>query len=165
MPSRKAKRPDDKRLAQPGKRDKFDGKGPRTVMERYLAGELKVSDMDDEELKKGWFRNEKGTFKGGRPANVPVKFYRELRDETIKRWNEKLVEELEPMKAVLKEIALNPRAPADARHKSAIYLMERVVGKVPDKSDIKVELAPWEAQISGILVDADEEEDEATDED
>lgn len=162
MPSRPAVRADDKRLAEPGKKKtkKKNGKGqlraPRTIMERYVAGELKVVDMDDEEIKKGWFRNENGTFKGGRPKDVPRRFFEELRAESIRRWNASLEEELEPMKAVLKEIALNPKASADARHKSAIYLIERVVGKVPEKSEIKVDMAPWEIALDGILVGDDD---------
>jgi hypothetical protein len=125
-------------------------------MDRYLAGELKVADMDAEELKKGWFRNESGTFKGGRPANVPRRFYEELRQEVMRRWNESLVEELEPSLRALREIRDNPKASAEARHKSAIYLIERSVGKVPEKAEVKVEMAPWEIAIEGILVDDNE---------
>jgi hypothetical protein len=160
MPSRKAVRADDKRLAKPGQKDQFDGKGPRSQVERYLAGELKVADMDDEELRRGKWRNEKGTFKGvGGSKMMPRKFFEELRAETMRRWNAQLVDELEPMRDVLKQIALNPKAPADARHKSAIYLIERVVGKVPEKSEMKVEVAKWEENIEGILTDVGADDD------
>lgn len=153
MPSRKAVRADDKRLAKPGQRDPFDGKGPRTQLERWAAGELKVADMDDKELEKGKWRNSSGTFKGvGGPKVLPRKFADELNAERVRRWNRKVQEDLEPMRQVLREIALNPRASADARHKSAVYLIERSVGKVPDKSEVKVELAKWEQDIDGILV-------------
>jgi hypothetical protein len=156
MPSRPAVRADDKRLAQPGKkRDKKKGyKQPRSRMELYMAGELRVADMDDEELKKAKWKNKDGNFKGVGGGNMmPRRFFDEVRAETIRRWNASLEEELEPMKQVLKDIALNPKASADARHKSAIYLIERVVGKVPEKAEVKVEMAPWEIAIEGILVD------------
>jgi hypothetical protein len=161
MPSRPARRADDKRLRTPGQKAKNQPggeKGPRTRMERYLAGELKVSEMDDKELKKGMFRNKEGGFKGRPPNNIPRKFYNELDAERIKRWNDKVKTDLEPMREVLREIALNPRASADARHKSAVYLIERAVGKVPDKGEVKIEMAPWEANIQGILVHDNEEE-------
>lgn len=161
MPSRKAVRADDKRLATPGKKDQFGGKGPRTRMERYLVGELKVADMDDEELAKGKWKNKNGTFKGvGGSQMLPRSFFNELRAETVRRWNDRLVDELQPSIDVLKEIAQNPRAPADARHRSAIYLIERVAGKVPEKTEIKMEIAPWEQNIAGILVGDDDEEEE-----
>lgn len=166
MPSRPARRADDKRLATPGQKAKKETggtKGPRTVMERYMAGELKVSEMSDKEIKKGWFENEGGGFKGGRPKNVPRKFFEELRAESIRRWNDQLADDLNPSLEALRSIRDNPRASADARHKSAIYLIERVVGKVPDKNEVKIEVAPWEANISGIIVDEHEEEDEDED--
>lgn len=161
MPSRKAVRADDKRLAKPGQKDKFGGQGPRTRLELYLDGQLKVEDMDDKELEKGRWRDKNGSFKGRPTKMLPRKFADELQAERIKRWNRRVLEELEPMKQVLKDIALNPRAPADARHKSAVYLIERAVGKVPEKSEVKVEVAPWEADIEGILVGDDEEKEEA----
>lgn len=161
MPSRPAVRADDGRLRTPGKRGKKEKhyKVPRTRMELYLVGKLRVADMDDEELKKGMFKNDAGKFSGRPPANIPKKFFDEMRAETIRRWNEHLVEELEPMKAVLKSIALNPKASADARHKSAIYLIERVAGKVPEKSEIKLEVAKWEEDIEEILFDDKEASD------
>lgn len=160
MPSRKAVRADDKRLKTPGQKQKTvdkHGNPPRGRLAAYLAGELKVTDMDDKELEKGRFRSVDGKFKG-RPPNMPRKFYEELRVEVMRRWNERLVNELNPMRDVLLQIALNPRAPADARHKSAVYLIERTVGKVPEKSEVKVEVAKWEENIEGILTDVGAEE-------
>jgi hypothetical protein len=161
MPSRPAVRADDKRLATPGKKKRLDkhGNGERTRMELYEAGLLKVADMDDKELEKGWFRNASGGFKGGRPKQVPRKFADELHAERIRRWNKKVEEELDASLQALKDIRDNPRAPADARHKSAVYLIERAVGKVPERNEVKVEMAPWEEKIAGILVDDDSEED------
>ena len=163
MPSRKAVRADDKRLKTPGQKQKLDkhGNGPRSRMELYEAGLLKIEDMDDKELEKGKWRNSAGTFKGvGTPKMLPRKFADELQAERIRRWNKKVQEDLEPMRQVLREIALNPRASADARHKSAVYLIERSVGKVPEKSEVKLEVAKWEQDIEGILVGDDDNEPE-----
>lgn len=166
MPSRKAVRADDKRLKEPGKKQKTvdkHGNPPRTRFQLYEAGLLKVEDMDDKEIEKGTWRNADGKFNSGRPPkNIPKKFYDELHAERIKRWNRKVETDLNSMRDVLRDIALNPRASADARHKSAVYLIERVVGKVPDKQEVKVDVAKWEADIEGILVD-DGEEMEASD--
>lgn len=159
MPSRKAVRAEDKRLAKPGEKDQFGGKGPRTQLERWQAGELKISEMDDKELEKGKWRNSSGTFKGvGWAKVVPKKFSDELDAERVRRWNKKVQEELDPSLQALKSIRDNPRASADARLKSAIYLIERSVGKVPEKSEIKLEVAKWEQDIDGILVGDEDNE-------
>lgn len=163
MPRRKAVRPDDGRLRKgattPRKKTDPGGvKGPRSRMDQYLAGELKVKDMTDKELAKGRWAGADGKFKGQPPKMMPKKFFDELRAETIIRWNAALVEDLEPMKQVLRDIALNRKASADARHKSAIYLIERVVGKVPEKSEVKLEVAKWEEDIEGVLYSAPEPE-------
>jgi hypothetical protein len=49
----------------------------------------------------------------------------------------------------------NPRLPADARYKSAVYLIERAAGKVPEKTEMKLEVAKWEEDIEGLLFDPD----------
>lgn len=161
MPSRKAVRADDKRLAVPGKKQKRvdkHGNPPRTKMELYEAGILKVEDMDDEELAKGYFKNRSGKFKGGRPGKIPLKFFNEVQAERIKRWNRKVEAELDASLQALKDIRDNPRASADARHKSAVYLIERAVGKVPDKVEMQANVQVWQQDIAGLLVDDGEEE-------
>lgn len=162
MPSQRAVRADDKRLAVPGKRRtrSMPGgvQGPRTRHELWEAGLIKIEDMSDKEVEKGRWADKDGKFKG-RPTKVmPRKFADELQVERIKRWNKKVQEDLDPMRQVLLDIALNPRASADARHKCAVYLIERAVGKVPEKNEIKLEIAKWEQDIEGILVGDDMKE-------
>lgn len=167
VPSRKAVRADDKRLAVPGQKQKTvdkHGNPPRTRFELYEAGLIHVADMTDREIEKGRWADKEGKFKGRPPARIPRKFYDELQAERIKRWNRKVETDLDAMRDVLRDIALNPRASADARHKSAVYLIERTVGKVPEKSEIKVDLAKWEENIEGVLVDDGADQEEANDE-
>jgi hypothetical protein len=127
-------------------------------MELYMAGQLKVEDMTDKELEKGRWADKDGKFKGRPTKMLPRKFADELQAERIKRWNKKVAEELDASLLALKEIRDNPRAHADARYKSAVYLIERSVGKVPEKSEIKLDVAKWEQDIEGVLVGDDETE-------
>lgn len=123
-------------------------------MQQFLDGELKVEDLDDEEIRRGQFRSADGDFKGRPTQLIPRKFYDAVVRENIKRANRRFQEELEPSIQVLKDIAHNPRMHADARMKSAIFLIERAAGKTPEKSEVKVELAKWEEDIEGVLFEA-----------
>jgi hypothetical protein len=126
-------------------------------MQRFLDGEILVEDLTWEELTKGRLMSDAGDFRG-RPTDViPRKFYDAAQQELMRRWELKLSEELEPALATLKEIINNKKAPADARYKSAVYLIERKVGKVPEKNEVKVQVAPWEAAVEGILLDTEGE--------
>lgn len=126
-------------------------------MQAFIDGTITLDDMDDEEIARGQFRAEDGTFRGRPTDMVPRKFYNAVVAETIKRTNEKFRAEIEPSLKALKDIRDNPRLPADARYKSAVHLLERAVGKVPEKTEMKVELAPWEKDIDELFFDDDKE--------
>lgn len=118
-------------------------------------------DLDDEEVSKGRLKDKNGGFSGRPPKAVPLKFHDMMRQELIRRWNIKVAETLEPSLKVLHEISqgkISGRVPADARMKSAIYLIERTVGKVPEKSEMQVELKPWQDGIEGLLYEAPDKE-------
>lgn len=123
-------------------------------MQDLLDGKISIEDLSDEEIFSGKIRAADGTMKG-RPSDViPRKFYNEAIAELMKRFQDRVNEQLEPMLKVLEELATNPRVSADARYKSAVYLIERAAGKVPEKQEMKVQLNKWEKDIaSGILFD------------
>ncbi len=124
-----------------------------TRMEAFLAGNISLDEMDEEEIRRGEFRALDGTFRG-RPVDiVPRKFHEELVRLTINRMNEKFRQDLEPMQEILRDIASNPRLSADARMKSAIYLIERVLGKVPEKTIVEATVKKWEDDIDDLFVD------------
>ena len=127
-------------------------------MKALMDGEISVEDLDYEELQMGQVRNVKGNFKGRPTDMVPRKFYEALVQELHRRWQAKLNEDIEPMRQVLRDLATNPKASHDAKYKSAVYLIERAAGKVPEKNEVKLEVSKWEDAIEGILVDTDKEE-------
>lgn len=123
-------------------------------MQMLLDGELSIEELDDDEIFKGQIKDKNGKFQGTRTAMIPRKFYDQAVVELMRRWQARLNADLEPMRQVLLEMAQNPRVSADARYKSAVYLMERAAGKVPEKTDLKIEVAKWEKDIAnGVIFD------------
>lgn len=148
-------------------------KGKKTtirVSERMKAIEDNpelIKELSDEEIAKGRLKAADGTFKGRPPAYTSTRFARIMRDEQIRRWEEKVAETLQPSLKVLHEIAQGTaksptKVPADARMKAAIYLIERVVGKVPEQTEMKVEMKPWQEGLEGLVYDPNDKKDEAS---
>lgn len=158
--------------------DQFEGKrGPRktkprksrtTHMDRwqpFLDGERSFDELEDEEVSRGQLRSSDGTFKGRKSERVPLKLHELLRQEQIRRFNEKVAETLQPSLQTLHDISRGRTkrggTPADARLKAAIYLIERTVGKVPEKTEMQVEVKPWQENIEGLLYNPGKEASDA----
>ncbi len=121
--------------------------------EAFLTGELTVADLDDEEIRRGQLRDVDGGFKG-RPTNVvPRSFHEAIAKEALDRMNGRLSRMVGLSIDVLTEIASNKRAPAVARNQAAIYLLERVVGKIPDKVQQEVVMKKFENDLEEITED------------
>lgn len=122
----------------------------------FLTGEMTIADLDDEEIRRGQLRDVNGTF-AGRPSNViPREFHEALAKEALDRMNGRLSRMVGMSLDVLTEIANNKRAPAVARNQAAIYLLERVVGKIPDKVQQEVVMKKYMSDLEDI-VEGDEE--------
>lgn len=129
-------------------------------MQAILDNPQLVIELTDEEVQKGKLRDKNGEFRGRPMPVVPTKFYHILRAEQIRRWEIKVAETLQPSLEVLHDISqgkITGRVPADARMKAAIYLIERTVGKVPEKTEMHVEMKPWQDGIEGLLYDPNKE--------
>jgi hypothetical protein len=126
------------------------------VPERYQAfvtGELSVEDLDDEEVFRGQIRNKNGTFSGTPPKAIPREFHQALVRELVTRMEQRFAQHVDLGYKTLVEIAANPRASADARYKSATYLIERVMGKIPEKQIVSATISKWEQDVEGLFVD------------
>ena len=124
-------------------------------MAKFLSGELTVDDLDDEELARGQFRNEQGTFNGGKPSKIiPREIHQEFIRRLLSRGDEIWREGYNIAIRVHMEICADPnQSPAD-RLKAAQYIIERVAGKTPDRLLIAAE-DPVEALFKQILNDPD----------
>lgn len=113
-----------------------------------------VEDLDAEELARAQLRAEDGTFRGRPPEFIPRSFYLACQREMIARFNRSIHSNFEKATNELIRLGMDERAmePKD-RVKILQYLIERVVGKVPDKLEVKA-ADPWETIIGDILAEA-----------
>lgn len=128
------------------------------LRDRYQAlvdGDLKIGDLDDQELLRGMLRNKAGGF-GGRPGKaIPREFHTAIVREITLRADRRILPRLEEAQDTMREIMLNPRAPAVARIEAAKYTWERIQGKIPDKLIQETTIRKFEDLIEGgkLLID------------
>lgn len=120
-------------------------------MQQFLDGKITVEDLDDEEIRRGQFRDKNGNFQGRPHNNLPLKWYKAIAQENIRRQDRRWQELYGPAIDTLKEISNNKRLPADARMKSAVYIVERAAGKVPEKQEMHISVAKWEEDIEELF--------------
>lgn len=118
---------------------------------RLLAGELRIEDLDDEELARGMPRDKGGKFRGRPPLAIPRELHDRMVAELLKRGNALFREEFISAVKVFAEIAKDTEEDANVRLKAAQYVIERIAGKVPDKVEVRA-TDPWQQIIDDILV-------------
>lgn len=130
----------------------------RGRMAQFIAGELTVADLDNEELSKGQFRADDGTFRGRPPKLIPREFHDAIVRELLQRGEAMVREAYTDAIKVFKDIAMDADAPTKDRLKAAQYLWERSAGKVPDRIEVKAQMEPWEGDVKGIVANVPEVE-------
>jgi len=119
----------------------------------FLAGEITVEDLDDEEVARGRLRAADGSFRGRPPVTIPQEMVQAMKREWLSRANARLAEALlENGIGTLTEIAGNPLVDPAVRVRAADLLMNRTMGKVPDKIEVAAE-DPVETLFRKILSD------------
>lgn len=122
----------------------------RTAM--LLAGDLKVEDLDDEELARGYCKDKNGKFTGRPPLVVPRELHARMRQELLKRGEQVFAESFVDAITALAEIAKNKKVKESDRIRAAQYVVERIAGKVPDKVELSA-ADPWQMIIDRIIVE------------
>lgn len=118
----------------------------------FLAGEITVEDLDDEELARGRLRSSDGTFRGRPPTMLPTELVQAMRREWIGRAQEKLAVALHEVGiGTLVELA-REGIDESVRLRAADKIIERTMGKVPDKIELAAE-DPVETLFRKILND------------
>lgn len=119
----------------------------------FLNGKITVEDLDDEELSRGQLRALDGTFRGRPPRVVPSELVQAMRREWLKRAEAKLRDALlEKGIGTLTELAGNENIDAAVRLRAAEKIIERTMGKVPDRVQLAAE-DPVETLFRSILND------------
>lgn len=116
-------------------------------------GILKVEDLDDEELARGQLKDKNGVFTGRPPKLLPQELVQAMRREWLGRAESKLRAALmESGIGTLVDLAKNKNIDESVRLRAAQTIIERTMGKVPDKIEIRAE-DPVEQLFRNILAD------------
>ena len=136
-----------------------------TRLELLLKGDLKVEDLDDEEILRMQLKNVNGDFRGRPPLWVPRSFALEMRAEFTRRFQGELNNMLPKALRAHKEI-LDSRhlAPGDAARMTAVKeVYDRTFGKVVQQTEVHatVEKKDFSDVVADVVMDLDmDEEDE-----
>lgn len=119
----------------------------------FLNGLITVDDLDDEELAQGRLKSSDGTFRGRPPAVIPAEMVAAMRREWLSRAEAKLRDALmEVGLGGMIEIAKDKSIDPSVRLRAQQMIIERTMGKVPDKIHIAAE-DPVESLFRSILND------------
>lgn len=120
---------------------------------QLVSGTLAVEDLEDEELARGQLRSADGTWRGRPPRVLPAELVQAMRREWLDRAEAKLREALlDKGIGTLVELAGSDRIDPAVRLRAANALIERTMGKVPDKIQLAAE-DPVETLFRNILAD------------
>jgi hypothetical protein len=120
---------------------------------KLLRGEISVEDLDDEELARGRLKASDGTFRGRPPKVIPAELVNAMRKEWIGRAEETLRAALhEHGIGTYVKLASNEDMDPAVRLRAADKIVERTMGKVPDRITIAAE-DPVETLFRSILAD------------
>jgi hypothetical protein len=123
--------------------------------ECFDMGFLTVKDLDDEELRYGRCRDDRGRIPrdSKKTELIPKEQYEAMVQEHELRYKQKLRQRLDDMIDIMTDIAKDETVEPRDRFEAARYLFERTAGKTPETVNINVKTAPWEdllTEITGI---------------
>jgi len=129
-----------------------------TAATKVLSGEDDLSDWDEEELRKGMRRVNKpgsryhGKFQGKAPVVVPKALHDELVRRQMDAASKMLHENLGAAVQVLVEICNDEDTEAKDRLRAVGMILDRVMGKAPEKVEFTGEMKPWQIALQGAIV-------------
>lgn len=123
-------------------------------------GEVPVEEWDKEEVIRGQKRARDGTFRGRPSTLVPRPLYDELRRRTMEEVYEEVRKAAIPAATVLREMVEGKTEPDPARLRAAQEVLDRFIGKAPQKVEINAGVRPFEKVLTGGIVRDVEEDDD-----
>lgn len=127
------------------------------VKDGHFTWDEFVNSLTAEELARGQLMDKNGNFQGRPPSFVPKAFHDACIKELLGRGRVLYKENYIKAISAMSEIASSKTAKDADRIKAAIFVIERLEGKVPDKLEIGV-TDPWQTIINGIIAEVDEEQ-------
>jgi hypothetical protein len=125
---------------------------PNSRWAMLIDGRLKIEDLDDEELARGELRNVNGRFGGKQPQWVPKQFIQAMQRQIISRAAERWHSNLLAAQEQLIALGMDPRVDASVRYRALTYVIERSMGKIPDKIEMSATIKPYEELLQGVTV-------------
>lgn len=128
-------------------------------MRDLAEGRLSVEDLDFEELSRGQLRDKNGNFTGAKPALLPRAWHERVAREMVLRGESEFRKDFDGALRAMSQLALNERTPSRERFLASQYIIERIMGKIPDKVETKTEVTVFDAAIENgdFLVDLGED--------
>lgn len=126
---------------------------PNKRMSQLLDGDLKVAELDDEEVAYGITKADDGKFSAKaayHATRLPKRLKDEMKRELFKRANRLLERNVLASINSIIEIATEPGSEDRDRLKAAQYIIERIQGKTPDVVQVSQE-KPWEVVLAGVV--------------
>jgi hypothetical protein len=119
-----------------------------------IAGDLDISQVDDEELIRGQLRSRDGNFRGSPPVIVPRALYAEWVRREMETGFQSMIGDLGQIVQSVVGIAGDESLPANVRLKAAEMVMDRVYGKVRQHVELDLGEKPkHEAVIEEATID------------
>ncbi len=128
-------------------------------MRDLAEGRLKVEDLDWEELVQGRLKDSSGKFNGSPPSVLPRAFHTQIAQEIIIRAESEFRKNFDGAMKALVKMVNDEKTPARERLAAAQYVLERVIGKIPEKQEVKQEITVFDTlvQSGGLLIDLGED--------
>lgn len=129
-----------------------NGVAVKRIWQNFANGKIPLDELDNEELARMQVRDKRGTFIGMPPRIVPRELAQAHARELVMR-NDKLIREM-VLKAtqVFDDVMQDDEADNRDKMAAARYVLERFLGKIPDKVEVTAEIKPWQGLVEGILV-------------
>lgn len=104
-----------------------------------LEDPTKLSEWDDEELRRGYRRASDGKFRGRPPRVIPTVCHQELTRRMLKQAQQLFNDNLPAAVEVLMEIIKSKNSDDHAKIKAISMVLDRTMGKTPEKVDVSVQ--------------------------
>jgi len=117
-----------------------------------LRGELDLSTWSDEELQRGYRRDKNGKWSGRPPVIVPKAIHDEMVRRKMSEAYDLLRDNVVEAVKVLVAVATDCEVDAGVRVKAATVILDRVLGRAPERIHVEVE-PPWSAAIRNAIVE------------
>lgn len=146
----------------PLNRRKQPPKAERSRLQMLLDGDLKVEDLDDEEIQRMQLRNKNGDFRGRPPVWIPREMANAIQIELRRRFASEMQQMLPlALKAHKTLLTSSLLMPGDAAKMAAVKeTYERTMGKVVQQSEVHavVENRSFEDFVGDAVIDVEEDD-------